>query len=205
MKPLIAIDIDDVIAYTTEAVCRWANELTGKNLTLDDYRVETDADYWHYYESVWEKNGMQGLDLLKYLSDFGYDPERIKMVPGSKQALVDLAKDFDIIFVTSRDIRTREITQKWFKDQIGYEVRVHFASAGHHDYGKNAPSKGQIAKSLGAEYLIDDNPEHVQSALDHGVKAILFGDYGWQIRAPKDMIRIKTWPEAVEYINGSGQ
>lgn len=205
MKPLIAIDIDDVIAYTTEAVCRWANEMTGKNLTMDDYRVETNVDYWHYYESIWQQHGMDGLDLNKFLGVFGYDPDSIKMVPGSKQALVDLAKNFDIIFVTSRDIKAREVTQQWFRKQIGYEVRVHFASAGHHDYGKDAPSKGQIAKSLGVEFLVDDNPEHVQSALDHDIKAVLFGDYGWQVGAPDYMVRLKTWPEVVEYIGGGRQ
>lgn len=205
MKPIIAIDIDDVIAYTTEAVCAWANELTGKSLTLEDYRVETDADYWHYYESIWAIHGMTSLSLNVYFESFVHDPSLIGMVPGAREALEQLAEKFDIIFVTSRDVKTRDLTQQWFRDKLGFEVHVHFATAGHHEYGKQAPTKGQIAESLGAEFLIDDNPEHVQSVLDHGIKAVLFGDYGWQHRAPEYMVRKKTWPEVVEYVSGGKQ
>lgn len=203
-KKIIAIDIDDVVAHTGEAIRVWVNNQTGKNLTLDDYYIETNTDYWHYYTAVWEKHGIK-LDLDKYLTAFSDTQADVGMVPGAKEALRKLSEDFKIVFVTSRDPATNDATQEWFLEHLGYEMTIHFASAGHYAYGMNAPSKGEIVKKLGASVLIDDNPEHVQSALDHGVEGILFGKYGWQINAPEHMKHMESWAEVVEYLRGLKQ
>lgn len=197
-KPIIAVDIDDVVAHTTDALRIWVNKAAGTSLTLDDYHVETPDGYWRHYENIWLMNGID----IKSLSTPPYDPSKTPMVPGALEALARLSENFNIIFVTSRDSKKEGETQEWFKNQLGYEVTVYFASAGHHSYGKGAPSKGEIAKRLGAKLLIDDNPEHVQSALDSGVDAILFGDYGWQIGAPEHMLRLRTWVDVTEHLSG---
>lgn len=198
-KKIIAFDIDDVVANTSEAVRVWVNEQTGKELSAEDYYIDTDADYWHYYGAVWKKHGIE-LDLNKYLSIFSESQEGITMMPGAKEAFDELRENFRIVFVTSRDSATNDATQKWFLDNLGYEVVVHFASAGHHVYGMHAPSKGEIVKSLGASVLFDDNPEHVKSALDHGVDGVLFGHYGWQQKTPVKMRNIKDWAGVLEYL-----
>lgn len=198
-KKLIAIDIDDVVANSSEAVRLWVNENLGLNLTKEDYYLEEGADYWDYYRSVWNKHGVDP-DQTKYSSAFAESQADIAMVPGFKEVVNELSEHFNIVFVTSRAPTTNEVTQKWFLDNLGYEVVIHFASAGPHLYGMDAPSKGEISKELGATYLVDDFPGHVQSALDYGVQGILFGKYGWQVGAPSTMVHIEDWAGVVEYL-----
>jgi hypothetical protein len=50
--------------------------------------------------------------------------------------------------------------------------------------------------------LIDDNEEHIQSALDQGLDTILFGEYGWQHGAPQGTVVCKDWPAVLEYLSG---
>ena len=50
-KPIIAVDIDDVLADSTDALRRVINERLGVNLTPEDYLIK--EDYWDHYEEVW--------------------------------------------------------------------------------------------------------------------------------------------------------
>jgi 5'(3')-deoxyribonucleotidase len=52
-----------------------------------------------------------------------------------------------------------------------------------------------VCVEIGADWLIDDNPEHCLSAIEHGLNTILFGDYGWQYKAPEHLYRCKNWEE----------
>ena len=49
-KPIVGIDIDDVVANVIDSVRLWANEKTGANLTEAEYR--TDDNYWEYFEAI---------------------------------------------------------------------------------------------------------------------------------------------------------
>jgi hypothetical protein len=62
-------------------------------------------------------------------------------------------------------------------------------------------TKGQICKKLGASYLIDDNVGHCEKAIEEGVSAVLFGEYGWHGDAPDKLVRCKDWPAVLEYFD----
>ena len=68
-------------------------------------------------------------------------------------------------------------------------------------YGTGKKTKGELCQELNVSWLIDDNPEHCLSAVDAGVEAILFGEYGWHHEAPMHLTRCKDWPSVVDYFN----
>ena len=198
-KKTIAIDIDDVIADSTESMRLLVNERTGANLTQDHYRQA--GEYRRYYERVWREHGLADqLDFNKLYAEMGIDQSNIPLLSGADSAISELSKKFHIVIVTARDNFLEVATRKWFKQRFDNEnVELYFC-----DNQTDSRTKGQLCKELGAELLIDDNPGHCQSALDEGVKAILFGSYGWHTFVPEGVVNCKTWAEVQEYItNGT--
>jgi len=198
-RELIAIDIDDVIADTNAAFWAWSNEVTGKALTREHFAI--DADYWGYYEKIWEMNDIAHLKVDDFLDGLMADQSHMDILPGAQLGLQELAKQFDLVFVTSRNPNMEKATRSWLERHITDNFDLFFAKAGHHAYGAAASSKGEICKELGATLLIDDNVEHVQSALDNGVEAVLFGNYGWQRDIPEAAFRAEAWSDVLEYVN----
>lgn len=194
----IAIDIDDVIADTHTAVIDWSNTQTGKNLTESDYLV--DADYWGYYEKVWSEHDMSHLNLGLFLDELAIDQAHIPLLPGALYAISELRKRFHIVLVTSRNPTLETATRHWLNMHTGTDIDIYFAKA--KDHSANNLTKGEICRNLGAWLLIDDSVEHVQSALDYGIEAILFGEYGWHSHIPEGAVNKQNWSDILEYVNG---
>jgi 5'(3')-deoxyribonucleotidase len=195
-KPVIAVDIDDVIADSTDSFRREANKRFGVELTKEHYQVE--GDYWGYYERVWRSHGLGNQISHDDLGDeMVKDQSHVPLLAGASIALAELSGKFDIVLITSRDPKWEAATHKWLNEHFGDLFRgIYFA-----EKDSNKRTKGEICVNLGAFWLIDDNPEHCQSALDKGVKSILFGQYGWHHSAPANMVRCKDWPAVLEYFD----
>ena len=156
-KQTIAIDIDDVLADSTEALRIEVNDRLQINLSPEHYKVA--GDYNRYYANIWKQHGIE---------------DRIKMA--------DLeATDFWV--------------DQHFPDTFD---QILFTEE------SDGKTKGQICRKYGASWLIDDNVEHAQSAVDAGVEIILFGDYGWHHKAPPHFHRCRDWAQVLEYFDARG-
>lgn len=199
-KDIIAIDIDDVVANTTEALRLLVNERTGVKLTTEHYSV-ADDNYWGYYERIWLAHGLD--DKIKY-SDFAQEMEidqsHVPLIVGVDTAINELAKRYHIILITARNKTWEKATRSWFKQHLHKnDIELYFCE-NHKD--SKAKTKGELCRDLGVSLLIDDNPNHCQSALDHGVGAILFGEYGWQGVIPNGVMRCRDWSSVTLYLMG---
>jgi hypothetical protein len=63
LREKLAIDIDDVLANSTDALRLFVNLKRGVDLTEEHYKIE--AEYWGYYESVWAQHGIDKTDLMR--------------------------------------------------------------------------------------------------------------------------------------------
>lgn len=196
-KGKIAIDIDDVLADSTESLRLLVNKRLSMSLPKSAYRVP--GRYWGYYERVWSEHGIAGqLDFKALNQEMEIDQSHVPVMANAQYAVHELVKDFHIVFVTSRDASWEKATKRWLHEQFGDEnVEVYFCESHKNEAAK---SKGEICKDLGADLLIDDNPSHCQSATDEGIATILFGEYGWHQDAEEDAVRCKDWPSVVEYV-----
>lgn len=196
-KPLIAIDIDDTIAASTESIRLLANKKTGASLSPEAYQAK--GEYWGYYERVWEANDLGGqVHYSDFEKEMVVDQSQVPLLPSAGFAVAELSKRYDIVLITARDKTWEEATRRWLTENFpGRTIDVHFTAA-HKD--ERSMTKGQLCRHLGATVLIDDNVEHCQSALDEGIEAILFGQYGWQHAAPRGMRRCLDWPAVLEYL-----
>jgi len=194
----IALDLDDVIVDSTEALRVLVNQRTGSRLTTEDYHVPDDT-YWGYYERVWMRHGI--MDKVSYdelLGEMAQDQSHMPLLPGAAFALGELSKRFDLVIITARNPVTERATKAWLSQQFGTLFdKIYFA----HDKSK---TKGQLCQEVGASWLIDDNPGHCTVAQEVGVTPILFGEYGWHKVAPDDVVACKDWPAVLEYFDGRG-
>lgn len=201
-KKTIAIDIDDVLADSTEALRLVVNKRLGVNLSPEDYQIP--GDYWNHYEEVWAKHGLGdriNLDDLEPM--MVVNQAHVSPNDGALRALTGLSQRYILIIVTSRPLAWRAATERWLDKYFpGVFNKVLFTE------NTNDPeqhiSKGQICAENNASWLIDDNVDHAQSAVDEGIDIILFGDYGWHHKVPAHFHRCKNWMQVQEYFDAWG-
>lgn len=201
MRRTIAVDIDDVIADSTEALRISVNRRYRVSLTPEDYVLRDGGDYWGYYERVWAAHGVHNADYDELHEDMAIDQSHVPLLPGASFAIGELSKKFDIVLITARDKAWEQATLKWVTAHFGAVFRsVYFAGRSKH--GAKIQTKGELCNDLGVTLLIDDNPAHCRSALDVGVDAILFGDFGWQKGKTGGLTVCDDWPAVLEYFDG---
>jgi 5'(3')-deoxyribonucleotidase len=198
-KPIIAIDIDDVLAEGTCYLIDSVNKRHGLSLTSEDYHA-VGGEFSGYYERVWRAHGVG--DMVQYddvAEEMRRDQAAVPLLPGAEFAIRQLIKRFHIVFITARPEEWEDATRRWFMQHFNKDdVELYFAGS---DDGTRAVTKGQQAAQVGAVMLIDDNIRNCQTAITEGIEAILFGDYGWQSKASSLMHRCKSWPEVLEYLD----
>lgn len=196
-KPIIALDIDDVLANVIDSVRLWANAETGVVLPKEAYY--TDDNYWHYFDTIWERHGLSDkLTFATVLERMATDQSNIATVEGAREAVATLRAQYDFVYITSRPSYQQDETRRWVDEHIANDIPLYMAYNPMLD--TEARSKGEICAELGVSLLIDDNVGNCQSAIDYGVDAIVFGDYGWNEKVPAHMKRCQTWREIEEYL-----
>ena len=198
-KKVLAVDIDDVLADSTEALRVRVNKFLSVNIEKQHYKV--DGPYWHYYEHVWENQGIADKVSHEALeADMEHGQSHVLPVTNAINALAELAKHYDIIMVTSRNQAWAKATEAWLHTHFGKSYKA-LHILGNHKNTDKPRTKGEVCQEIGASWLIDDNPEHCLSAIAHGTEAILFGEYGWHFDAPEHLVRCKDWSAVLEYFN----
>ena len=192
----IAIDVDDVVAKTSEAVRIWANKEARATLQPEDYFIATNS-YWNYYEAVWELHRIEGLSFGDFLNDMDVDQSHIAPFKGAKKVITQLKKEYDVVFITARHPSHKDGTRTWLDEHIDADTPLLLS---YNPFANEAArSKGEICAELGVDVLIDDNIDNCQSAVDYGVEAITFGAYGWNMELPAGVQRCATWRDVEVY------
>lgn len=196
----IAVDCDDVIANVNDSVREFINASYGLKHTAEDYRVA--GDYRGYWARIWGVSEAQSDDWFsRYISSGRMT--HLDPVDGALETLEGLASRYSLVLVTARSALEVEYTEQWLDrhapslfDDVTFVHR--WRRAPDHQV-----TKGEICRELKADYLIDDNYEHCQSAATLGTKAILFGDYGWnrEYELSGDVVRAADWQAVREYFD----
>lgn len=197
-KISIAVDIDDVLADSTEAIRLYANHRAGAALTKEDYRRP--GEYWGYYERVWAEHGVENkVSFADFEQEMAADQSHIPLLPSADFVIRQLSENFHLVLITARNKEWEMATRDWFKKFLDkHDIELHFTG---HRTAKDYTPKGVLCRNLGVDLLIDDNLVHCQSAIDQGVDAILFGEYGWHEDIPVHITRCKDWSAILDYVD----
>ncbi len=195
-KKIIAIDADDTLFDEINAIRLFMNENYGFQHTIADYSMP--GEHMNYFQSIW------GLDEEQ--TDAAYEAfvrspakENLKPLPHALEVLTFLKKRYELIIITARDNRGVGLTHKALAEHYpDIFDDVHFVSL----WGDGKQTKAQIAKTVGAGYLIDDSADHCKLAAEAGVHALLFGNYGWTKQGTTGIQNVKDWLAVKDYFNG---
>ncbi len=199
-RQIIAVDIDDVLADTTDTLRLFVNDKFGVDLGKHHYRVK--AEYWGYYETVWSKHGIQASGVLdEFHAKYTLNQMDAKPVYGAKKAISMLSSKYTLVAVSSRAVDQQLETERWLKHVFGDVFKTVLCI----DTRKTGLEKGETCHQLGARFLIDDNVDHCDSAIRAGLTAVLFGLYGWQHedKISEKIVRCPSWGLVSEYFNGT--
>jgi uncharacterized HAD superfamily protein len=197
-RPIIAVDIDDVLSSENEAMRLFINERYGQNHTPEDYLI--DGEYWSYWDKVW---GVDKQTARKWFNSYLDANVKAKhqLIDGALDSISALQNRYDLVIITSREDRMVDVTHQWLNRHFPKVFsKVEFVRLWQK---KDDHTKGTIAREVGADYIIDDNVEHCNASQAAGVQALLFGDYGWnrQYTPAPGVVRVKNWQAVRDYFN----
>lgn len=192
-KPLIAIDVDEVLFPFNTGLVDWHNIVHGTSLTLDEVTS-------FKLDQVW---GGTEAEATAKVGAYQDHPGALEgnPLPGALEAINALKQWYELVIVTSRQQKVTTQTEAWIQRHFPHTFRdVHFAR--YWDDSKPRLSKADLCLELGVEVLIDDHLDYVGECAERGMRGILFGDYPWNQaeRLPQRVVRATGWPAAVRLL-----
>ena len=177
-KPVIAVDLDEVLGDFIPALALWHNNTYNTNLKPSDY-------FSYTFKDVWGGSDAESVEKVHefFTTDYFIN---IKPVPQAKEVLERLKSKFEFVVVTSRQHAIAEETRKWLqKHYTNIFTEVYFGNhwskeAPNPDLAaKNKTSKPDMCKRVNAIAIIDDSTKYAYQCAPFLKKVILFGNYAW--------------------------
>ncbi|MGB4759303.1 MAG: hypothetical protein WBP26_04565 [Candidatus Saccharimonadales bacterium] len=193
-KPIIAVDIDDVLLPHFEDLVAWFNRTYGTSLTLKD-NGNDDPEAWGVKTSK---------EAIRWVHTF-FESDDFKKASPFEEAihvLGKLAERYELVVITARDSIIEEVSRSWLSEHFGDLIKeAHFTA--FYSLEGRIRKKADVCLEIKAKYLIDDSLGNILSAAGVGVQGILFGDYPWNQTAalPANVIQCKDWSTVLEYFN----
>jgi 5'(3')-deoxyribonucleotidase len=190
IKPVLAVDIDDVLYPFSSEFLKYANNRLGANKTMEDmttYRLDT--VYGVSYSKIVEL--IEAFMAEEFINDF-------EPILGSQEALLQLKESFDLHIVTARLSKYTTQTQYWI-DRFFPNIfsRIHYyefyALTPRSDYKKM--TKLMKCREINAFALIDDNAYNIENVMSGGLAGILFGEYAWhdELSDKYQPFKLRSW------------
>jgi 5'(3')-deoxyribonucleotidase len=189
-KPVLAVDIDDVLAYHVDL-------LTGHYKAAHGIQVS----YEHAGHNLLTQlvaSGLSEADAIASTEEFIQGPGfHINPIEGAVEAIARLKDSYKMVIISARPYSIKQQTQDWLESHFPKSFKtIEFVGSPKWGEGYQA-SKGNMLEELRVDILIDDRLDHCETAAGQGVKAIVFGDYLWNKsdELPSGVTRAANWPE----------
>jgi arsenate reductase len=191
LKPVVAVDLDEVLGSFIEPLCRWHNRRYATSLQVSDFHS-------YHFAHVW---GGTDAESVTKVDEFFESEEFLRGVPvvsGAAGVLNKWKKHFDFVIVTSRQTKLAQITKIWLDAHYAHifsDMRL-----GNH-YGTTGAkkSKSELCRELRAVMLIDDSLAYClecSAVLRHVVLFDLNNSYPWNKTnqlLPSNVERLSNW------------
>lgn len=184
-RQVIAIDCDDVLINASRFIVDAYNKRYGTSVQLAHAHMSKNPEWLADRDEVFRR-----LYEIQHTKEFG------EIIPrhDAMEVIPRLAKAYDLHLITARSDEVLLVTERMIAEYFaGCFVGI--------DHVGPDSSKGAVCERIGASIMVDDNIRHLEAALHHGVKAVVwFGDYDWQTaqleRASKlPIIHCNDWYE----------
>lgn len=188
----IGVDLDEVLADFLSAVIKYHNAVYGTTLTRQQF---------HSY-NFWEVWGGTKDQAIQKVYDFYRTPfaRQIKTIAGAPAGVAALKNNHDLVIITSRQQAMATATYDWLNEHF-YDCfkGVHFTN----QFAQTGPaiSKAQLCDRLNVDALIEDVAQYARDCLTPQRQILLLNSpWNKNARLPKDIIRVNSWAEVVNYL-----
>ena len=196
-KPVIAVDVDDVLCQFIPALCKYHRRVKESNLQPSDFHCYI---FRHVYGGT-EPESHEFLSHFYNSKEF----EQAEPIPHALETLTYLKneKNFDLKIVTSRrhDLETK--TKEWI-DKHYPNIFSQLLFGNHFNPVGKQQSKAQLCESINAIMLIDDNKDYCLECSENMDNVILFdwnSSYQWNkiqddnVVIPENVRRAACWKD----------
>lgn len=187
----IGFDIDDVLLESMRGYIEEWNKRFEKNLKFEE------ADEPHF----WKKQGIDFKEAINFFDDFFEEKAySLNFISNAKEAVLELSKNHEIIFVTSRPSRFGEKTKQFFEKHFP-EISFKIFHSDENNFSKTGKRKLDICLEQEIDLLIEDQLDYAAPCSSEGIPVFLF-DRPWnqQGRNKNGLIRVSSWKEILEKI-----
>ena len=195
-KPVIGIDIDDVLIDFNDAVLKFHNQNYGTHFKVKDI-VE------FAFEKLWNCTTEE---VNARVTAFYNSPLHIQIKPvaGAVKAVEKLAKKYDLVAVSARPSNVLVLTQKlldlYFKGNLKKVILTNaFSLTGH------KKTKAEVCQEINATVLIDDSLANALECSKQKISVILLRRLWNQEMTDEDLLKnniypAKNWPEILKVV-----
>ncbi len=193
MKPVLAVDFDDVIANFNAAFSVFHNRVYGTD-------VEYERIFSHDMHLVY---GCEESEMPERINAFYKSAEHDDMQPIDYvwSSLTELSKYYEIHIVTNRPASRREETWNWICRWSPNLIScIHFTNFWGGDEHAVKRPKSVVCKEIGAEVLIEDAFKHALQASEAGIQ-VLMPHRPWNRgQIAPNIIRVTSWRQATSFL-----
>lgn len=169
-KPVLAIDVDEVLAAFLPALCSFHNDTYGSQLSIQDFHS-------YNFHEVWGGTSEEAKTKMNtfFASDYF---KNITPIAGAFETMTRLYRYFELHIVTSRSFNIETMTREWIDEHFpGLFTALHFGN--HYGVSGLIRSKPEMCADINALLLIDDSSLYASQCAAANVNVVLFGNYAW--------------------------
>lgn len=187
-KPLIAVDVDDVLLDFIPSLLKYCNLKFGTTSEFEDFsHYELQTNWKCTPEEVFER-----------VYSF-YNSEEFKSLPSLKDAyktLNNLSDDYDFVVISSRPLDTYAKTSSSLDRLFPGIFREYYLTG---DFKKEGLThgKGKLCRQLGVYKIIDDSYSNALDCVNSGIGVLLY-ERPWNknIEIQSELIqKVASWEE----------
>ncbi|KAI0823079.1 hypothetical protein BC628DRAFT_1365302 [Trametes gibbosa] len=185
-RPVIAVDMDDVLSETNQAVADWHNDNFGSKMT---WTIST-VNYYYWMNPYWG-SPTETVEKVEKIWETDY-LDKAPPLPGAYDGVLHLKNlGFRLVVVTARQPRELDRSLTWLEghfpalfDTVICTGQSQETLTDEHELVTKL-SKADVCRKIGAKFLIDDSAENALKCVtaDPPVPVLLFGDYAWNQHA----------------------
>ena len=186
----IGIDVDEVIVEFLESFLEFYNSSYNKNFKKEDF----------YVYLIEEIIGGTPDDAVQLLDEYGYNKE-VKLVEGAFRAIKELSKSHELIILTARHPKYKEITNNFLKKYFG-DIFLDILYTGE-IFVKEGITKADLCKNFNIKLIIEDNMVFSFECAKKGIKVFLL-DKPWNqnYKEHENISKVYHWNEILEKLKG---
>ncbi len=189
----IGIDIDEVLVDFLTPFLEYHNARYGTAYQWDDFH----SFGMHHVMDETPQKIAERIEAFLRTDKF----KNLQPVPGAVEAVNTLAKNHELIIVSSRNDSVHEDTRRWLDEHFPAKIaEVHFSD---HPYASrdSVHTKVGLCKLVRLDLLIEDALEYALPSAEAGIRVLLF-DTPWNRRPdlPANVTRVYSWEGIVDVI-----